>query len=389
MKTRSLTVKAWMVLVPTIVLVVVLGVGGAQETPTDVCAPLVQLYQYIENYFYWPDRVEEPTLLYGAMKGMVEELGDPNSEFLDPKDRERWEDALEGEFSGVGIEITIKDGVLTVIAPLEGTPAERAGVQAGDQILAIDGESTEGMTITKASLKIRGELETTVALLVRHKDGTEEEILIVRGEITVAAVRSELVADGRIAYIRLSRFDKDVTAELDRTLASFNLEDLDGIILDLRNNGGGYLTEAVRASSRFVDSGIICSTTGRLSGSQTYWSTGNQVPNLPLAVLVNGGSASAAEITAGAIRDHEMGILIGQKTFGKGVMQTLLEFPDGAALRLTTGEFFTPLGHVLHEVGLTPDITVAEGEDPREKAIDWIEAHIGARMPIPLDKGSE
>lgn len=385
MNKRSFSMKAAMVLVPTILLIVVLGVGGAQQTPPDLCSPLTQLYQYIQSYFYWPDRVEAQTLQYGAMKGMVEKLDDPYSEFLDPQERTQWEQNLEGQFSGIGIEITIKDNVLTVIAPLEGTPAEKAGLEAGDQILQIGGASTEGITLTQASTKIRGDEGTTVVLHVRHKDGKEEDLSVVRGQITVAAVRSEVVDDGKIGYIRLSRFDSNTSTELDQALATFDMSNLDGFILDLRNNPGGYTSEAIQVSSHFVDSGTIYFSKGKLVGTQTYTSMGNQIPNLPLAVLVNGGTASASEITAGAIRDNNMGILIGQKTFGKGVMQTLLEFGDGSALKLTVGEFFTPLGHTVHEVGLTPDIVVPDDGDPEQVAISWIHDHVGSRMPMPID----
>ena len=367
-----------------LLLVVVFGVSGSRQTATDLFSPLEQLYQYIERYFYWPERIEDRALLYGAMKGLVKQLDDPYSEFLDPGDHERWEESLEGEFSGIGIEITIKEGVLTVIAPLMETPAEQAGVRAGDQILAIDGESTEGISLTEAALRIRGEVGTTVVLLVRHKDGTEEAISITRAKIAVKTVTAELVANERIGYIRLSRFDSDVTLDLDRALLGLDLETLDGMILDLRNNGGGYAHEAVRVASRFVDSGVIYSKKGEISGEQKYWSTGNRVPNLPLVVLINSGTASAAEIVAGAIRDHEMGILIGEHSFGKGVMQTKWVFSDGSALLLTTDEYLTPLGHAVHEIGLAPDIELAEDEDPIEAAIAWIDAYIGERMPISL-----
>jgi len=367
-----------------ILLVVVFGVSGSKQTATDLFSPLEQLYQYIDRYFYWPERIEDRTLLYGAMKGLVKQLDDPYSEFLDPGDHERWEESLEGEFSGVGIEITIKDTILTVIAPLVGTPAEQAGVQIGDQILAIDGDSTEGITLTEASLKIRGEVGTAVVLLLRHRDGSEEEVSIVRDTITVEAVTTELLADERILYIRISRFDSDVSYELDQILLGGDLETTDGMILDLRNNPGGLLNAAIDVSRRFVDDGVIVITKGRVAGEQTYPAIGNRIPNLPLVVLVNGGTASAAEIAASAIRDHEMGILIGERTFGKGVIQRMIEFSDGSALKLTTGEYVTPLGHVVQGVGLVPDIELAEAEDPVEAAIAWIGAHIGERMPISL-----
>ena len=367
-----------------LLLVVVFGVSGSKQTATDLFSPLEQLYQYIDRYFYWPERIEDRTLLYGAMKGLVKQLDDPYSEFLDPGDHERWEESLEGEFSGVGIEITIKDTVLTVIAPLMGTPAEQAGVQIGDQILAIDGDSTDGITLTEASLKIRGEVGTAVVLLLRHRDGSEEEVSIVRDTISVEAVTTELLAEERILYIRISRFDSDVTHELDQILLGGDLETSDGVILDLRNNPGGLLNAAIDVSRRFVDDGAIVITKGRVAGEQTYPALGNRIPNLPLVVLINGGTASAAEIAAGAIRDHEMGILIGERTFGKGVIQRMIEFSDGSALKLTTGEYVTPLGHVVQGVGLVPDIALAEAEDPIEAAIAWIDAHIGERMPISL-----
>ena len=384
LKKRWVKQKRWLVCLPVLLFVVVYGVCGAKQTATDLFSPLQQLYQYIESYFYWPEQVDEQSLLYGAMKGMVKQLDDPYSEFLDPDDYARWEDSLEGEFSGIGIEITIKEGVLTVIAPLMETPAEKAGVRAGDQILAIDGESTEGISLSEAALRIRGEVGTSVVLLLRHKDGTEETTSITRAKIAVKAVTNKLVANERIGYVRLSRFDSDVTLELDRALLGFELETLDGLILDLRNNPGGLLPTAISVSSRFVDEGVVVFTKGRISGEQPYYSTGNLIPNLPLAVLINGGTASAAEIVAGAIRDHEMGILIGEKSFGKGVIQRMIEFPDDSALRITSGEFFTPLGRAVQEMGLTPDIELAEDEDPIEAAIAWIDAHIGVLMPIAL-----
>jgi carboxyl-terminal processing protease len=371
-----------------IVLLIALGVGSARQKNGTLFSPLYEIYQYLQNYFYWPEKIVDQEMLYGAIKGMVEQLNDPYSEFLDPKERELWEMGIEGELTGVGIEIGIRDDVLTVITPLAEMPAERAGILPGDRILSIDGDPTEGTTLTEASLKIRGEIGTTVVLLVRHKDGTEEEISIIRDLIIVEAVKSSLLADDRIGYIQIRRFDLDTTLELDQTLVSFDLTALDGFILDLRNNGGGRLEVAVSVSSRFVDEGVICTTKGRLAGEETYWSSGNVVPNLPLVVLINGGTASAAEITAGAIHDHGMGILIGERTFGKGAIQRLMPFADGSALKLTTGEYYTPSGHKVHEVGLEPDIALSEEDDPIEAAIAWLDAHVGEKMPLSLEIGA-
>jgi len=379
--------KALVVLGPIIILVIALGVNGNQTIDSRFFSPLFEVYQYIQDYFYNPEEINDQEALYGAIKGMVEQLDDPYSEFLNPEDYQHWEQSLEGEFSGVGIEITIKDETLTVITPLVGTPAEQAGVCAGDQILEIDGEPTEGITLSTAARKIRGEAGTSVSLLIQHKDGTQEEIEIVRKIIVVKSVTSELVGEGRIAYIRISRFDNDATINLDTALSEFNLENLDGMILDLRNNPGGLLKEAISVSKRFVDQNvIIVSTRGRVAGKEQFWSTGNLIPNLPLTVLINGGTASAAEITAAAIRDHEMGILIGECSFGKGLIQRVFKLPDGSALKLTTGEYFTPLGQAVNKVGLSPDISIDQGEDPIEAAITWINAHVGARMPIALGR---
>jgi len=377
--------RAMMLLIPMLVLIVVLGVGGAQQkTNPNLFSPLPQVYETIKNYFYQPERVDDQQALYGALKGVVEELDDPYSEFFNPSDLENFESSLEGEFSGVGIEISIKDKVLTVIAPLSGTPAEAAGIQAGDKILKIDGESTEGITLSEAAMKIRGEIGTAVTLTVLHKDDTQEDIPVVRDKITVVALTSKLVDDDRIGYIHLSRFDSSVTLELDKALASFDLDKLDGIILDMRNNPGGLLSAAISVSSRFVDKGVIVSTKSRISGDQNYYSSGNKIPDLPIVILINGGTASAAEITAGAIRDHEMGILIGEQSFGKGVIQQLFNYADGSALKLTIGEYKTPNGYTVQGVGLTPDIEVGEDEDPLEIATTWIEEHAGTLMPISI-----
>lgn len=377
--------KGLAVLIPAILLVLALGVGGAQETGNDLFAPVHQIYQYIRSYFYQPERIDDQQALYGAMKGVVQHLNDPYSEFLDPDDRQRFDESLSGEFSGVGIELSIVDSVLTVITPLVGTPAEAAGVRAGDQILNIDGESTEGLTLTGAALRIRGETGTTVTLTVRHDDGSIEDIPIVRDTIVLEPIKSELRADGQIGYIRLYRFEQDTTTELDLALSSFDLESLTGFILDLRNNPGGLLNEAISVSSRFVDEGVLLITEDRLSDEKKYYARGNRIPNVPVAILINRGSASASEITAGAIRDNDMGILIGEQSFGKGVYQQLIEFPDGSALKITAGEYFTPDRKVVNGVGLKPDIVVEEGHDPVDVAIEWIRAHAGVEMPIDLD----
>lgn len=372
------------ILIPTLIIVLAFAVSGVQETPNDLFDPVYQIYQYVKSYFYQPERIDDQQALYGAMKGIVEQLDDPYSEFFDPSDKQAFDDSLDGEFSGVGIEITLEEGILTVITPLVGSPAEAAGIQAGDKVVAVDGESTEGKTLTESALKIRGEIGTPVVLTVVHEDDTREDITIIRETIIVEAVKYEAMEEGAIAYIRLLRFESDTTIELDRALGTFDLANITGLILDLRNNAGGLMSEAINVVNRFVDEGVVLITEDRLSGQKKYYARGNQIRNFPVAILINRGTASSSEIAAGAIRDHNMGILIGEQSFGKGVFQQLIDFPDGSALKITAGEYFTPNGTVVHGIGLPADIVVEEDQDEIEVAIEWIHKQAGLLMPIDI-----
>jgi carboxyl-terminal processing protease len=319
------------------------------------------------------------------MKGIVRELGDPYSEFLDPEEKRTFDQSLAGEFSGVGIEITLESGILTVITPLVGSPAETAGMRAGDRILFIDGVSTEGKTLTDSALKIRGEIGTPVVLTVLREEGTIEDVTIVRDLIVIEPIQYEEKLDGSIAYIRILRFEPDTTAALDLALGAFSLDAIAGLVLDLRNNAGGLMSEAIAVANRFVDRDhVVLITEDRLSGRRQYYSRGNLIRNFPIAILINRGTASAAEILAGALRDNDMAILIGEKTYGKGVFQQLFDFPDGSALKITAGEYFTPSGAVVHETGITPDLLVDEEDDPVDIAIEWILRMDGALMPIDV-----
>ena len=386
MKTRSRTSRIVMIVIPTILLVLAAGIGEAQTSRnSDLFSPVYQIYQYIQSYFYQPEQIGDQRALYGAMKGVVQQLGDPYSEFLDPEDRRRLNQSVAKGVGSVGIELTISDGILTVITPMIGTPAETAGIVAGDLILAIDGDSTEGVSLSEAAYLISGDIGSEVVLTVRHEDREIVDIAISRAIIEIADVEASLRDDGRIGYLRLYRYDPGTTQELDEALAWLDPEGLTGLILDMRNNPGGLLNEAIDIASRFIDEGTVLITSERGSGERTYASSGNDVPNLPLAILINRGTASASEITAAAIRDNDMGVLVGETSYGKGVFQQLIDFLDGSVLKLTTGEYFTPDGAVVNGVGLTPDIVASEGEDPIDLAIAWIRAHEGIEMPIDLD----
>ncbi|MGY4706600.1 S41 family peptidase [Candidatus Bipolaricaulota sp. J31] len=362
-------------------LILVSFIAIAAPKESSLFAPLEELYELIRYYYYRVEDVSEQDLLYGAMKGMVEALGDPYSVFFTPDEYKKWQDAVEGEYTGVGMEITIRKGKVVVVTPFPGTPAYEAGIRPGDWIKAVDGTPTEGLSLEEVSMMIRGPEGTEVTLTIVTPAGEEREVTLVRARIVIQPVLSEYWEDKGIGYIRIILFTARTPAEVGKALYHLPLDRMKGLILDLRNNPGGLLSAAVDVASFFVDEGVILYARGPLYGFRPYYSRGNAFPNLPLAVLVNEGTASGAEIVAGAIRDHGVGVLVGRKTFGKGVIQQIVrEFPDGSALKLTIGEYLTPDKHRVHEVGIEPDIAVEYDPDAEEDpdiaaAIQWILSH--------------
>jgi len=322
-----------------------------------------------ENYV---DLKEPEELIQGAIKGMVENL-DPHSSYMTKKEYEDLMVSTKGRFDGVGIEITIRDNMLTVVSPIEGTPAFKAGIEAGDQIVKIDGELSMDMTLNDAVDRIRGERGTKVNLTIR-REGVGEllEFFITRDEIPIATVRHYLLTPD-IAYVRISGFqgetDRDLAEALEEVEEGGNLQ---GLILDLRTNPGGLLTQSITVSDLFLDSGVIVSTKGRDDAqNMDMLAEKNDTPrNYPMIVLVNGGSASAAEIVAGALQDNKRALVLGTQTFGKGSVQTILPLSDGSGLRLTTAEYYTPSGRSIQASGITPDIIldyVPKKEDDEER----------------------
>ena len=316
---------------------------------------LGEIYRTIRTNFYQPDRVSHQTMETEAIRSMISTLDDPYSRYNTPQEYERFQTGLSGEYEGIGAWIGIRKEQIVIISPIDGGPAKSAGIRTGDAILTIDGTSTEGFSVDEAAQMLRGPAGTEVVVEVRHDDGTEETIAITRDHIKVPSTEHELL-DERTAYLRINRFAQSTPNEVKEALRS--LQDrsaaIDGLILDLRGNGGGYLQAAQQIGSLFVDRGdAIVEIEGRRQ-SEVMTSYGNDVPNWPIAVLVDGGTASAAEILSGAIRDHQMGVLIGQTTFGKGVVQSGFNTSGGGMLFLTTAQYFTPDGHKVHDVGLTP-----------------------------------
>ena len=322
------------------------------------------------------DYVEETKskdLVNGAIKGMLETL-DPHSSFMPPNMFKEMQEETKGRFEGLGIEITLREGVLTVVSPIEDTPAFKAGILAGDQILKIDGESTKNFTLMDSVKRLRGPRGTKVTITIMREGLTKpKEFTLVRDVIPVRSVRHELL-EKNYGYIRLSQFQEKTDGEFEKAVKALEEESkgsLKGLVLDLRNNPGGLLDQAVKISDRFIDSGLIVSVEGRKEDQKLkfYAHPDGNLARYPLIVLVNGGSASGAEIVAGAIQDHGRGILVGTQTFGKGSVQTIIPLKDGSGLRLTTARYYTPNGRSIQAKGIVPDIVVKPLKPEEEKEV--------------------
>lgn len=339
------------------------GNGGVVKADTDEVyrniEVFVEVLRQIEENYVEPQ--EPQKLIDGAIKGMVRSL-DPHSAFMTKDEHNELMLETKGSFTGIGIEITIKDDVLTVVSPIEGTPAYKAGLKSGDKIISIEGESTKDMTMLDAVKRIRGDKGTQVKLtIVREGEEKPLEFSIVRDVIPLKSVR-HFPLTPEIGYVRVSNFQSKTTSDLSSALEELEKGDkLKGLILDLRNNPGGLLSQAEGVSDLFLDSGVIVSTKGRISSQdrETVATKGEKPRDYPIVVLVNGGSASASEIVAGALQDNKRALILGSRTFGKGSVQTILPLSDGTALRLTTARYYTPSGKSIQLSGITPDIEMA------------------------------
>ena len=318
-----------------------------------------------ENYV---NKVDAKKLIRGAIRGMLRTL-DPHTTYLNPEFFKEMQVETTGRFGGLGVEISIRDGVLTVVTPIEDTPAYKAGVQAGDQIILIEEEPTKDLLLQEIVKKLRGKPGTKVKITVRRK-GEKEPIpfTITRQIIRIKSVRSRMLEDD-IAYIRVRSFQNGTGREVKDALSSLEGEGAKALVLDLRNNPGGLLSQAVSVSDIFLKAGsLIVYTKGRMTDQEHRFTSTHEVPGgeIPMAVLVNAGSASASEIVAGALQDLERAKLIGVKTFGKGSVQTVVPLSDGSGLRLTTALYFTPKGRRIQGEGIEPDIVseVERGSGP-------------------------
>ncbi len=306
------------------------------------------------------EEVSAKKLITGAIKGMLSSL-DPHSAYMQPEDFKELTVETKGSFTGIGIEITLRDGILTVVSPIEGTPAYKAGLKANDKILKINGKSTKNMSLIDAVKLLRGPKGSKVTISI-FREGWKQlkDITIVRDVIPIKSVRFKKLEDG-YGYVRISNFREKTFSELTKALDELEKDKgLQGLILDLRNNPGGLLDQAVKVSDEFLDSGLIVYTDGRIPSQKTKFEAHpNKKPHkYPIVVVVNEGSASASEIVAGALQDHKRAIILGTQTFGKGSVQTIFPLSDGSAVRLTTARYFTPSGRSIQAEGIEPDIIV-------------------------------
>lgn len=337
-------------------------VQAAEET-YEKLKLLVDVVGLIQEHYVEP--VDTKKLVYAAASGMTRSL-DPFSQFMEPALHKEMKTETEGQFGGLGIRISIKDGVLTVVTPLPGTPAYRLGILPGDKIIKIEGESTEGITIEEAVTKLRGTPGTEVKITI-VREGVKEPIdyTVTREWIKLESVKSKMV-DKEIGYVRLIEFSAQTNKDLDSTLKEMQDKGMKSLIVDLRNNPGGLLTSAYEVTKKFLgDEKMIVYTQGRKPEQKQEFRAEKKgsYQDLPLTVLVNKGSASGSEIVAGALQDHKRATIIGSQTFGKGSVQSVFPLSDGSGLRITTAKYYTPNGRVIHDKGITPDVVI---EVPKE-----------------------
>jgi carboxyl-terminal processing protease len=341
-----------------------------QPLPLDTLRIFTEIFGKVKSDYV--EAVGDKKLLEDAIHGMLAGL-DPHSAYLNPESFKEMRIGTEGKFGGLGIEVTIENGFIKVVAPIDDTPAQRAGLKSGDVITRIDGTPVKGMTLNDAVKQMRGEPDTDIKLtVVRDGESKPIDFVITRAIIKITSVKGRMIEPG-YAYVRVSQFQAGTADSLRRKLSKLKKEadgKLKGLVLDLRNNPGGVLNGAIAVSDMFISKGLIVSTQGRLDDSTVeYTATPNDyLKDSPMVVLVNGGSASASEIVAGALQDHGRAIIMGTKTFGKGSVQTILPIDNGAALKITTARYYTPSGGSIQATGIIPDVVVEDLEIKRKEA---------------------
>jgi carboxyl-terminal processing protease len=364
--------KAFVIGSLLIVLTLSLGGSVASKSPEsgatyEQLKLFTEVLSIVQNQYV--DEVPPRELIYSAIKGTLRGL-DPHSSFLDPESYREMQVETSGSFGGLGIEITLRDDILTVVAPIEGTPAYRAGIQPGDRIIKIDGIVTKDMQLSDAVKRMRGRPGSKVTIAVGREGWTEpKDFEVTREQIRVQSVRTHDLSNG-IGYLRVRQFQEQTAHDVEAALDKFSKAGMKAMVLDLRNNPGGLLTAAVEVAEKFLDDGkLVVYTEGRVRNQNMRFSAHAKKPlsTIPMVILINQGSASASEIVAGALQDYNRAVVVGTQSFGKGSVQTIIPLSDGSGLRLTTAKYFTPKGRSIHGKGIAPDIVV---EVPKEKEKD-------------------
>ncbi len=343
-------------------LLTIIGIAdknSAQDNPYEKLKIFTDILKIVENNYV--EEVDQEELYNGAIWGMLRNL-DSHSSYMIPDAYKEMQVETKGSFGGLGIEITIKNNRLTVVSPIEGTPAYQAGIKSGDWIVKVDGDSTKDMSLMDAVKKIRGPKGAEIIISVMRKGfNRPKDFKIIREVIQIKNITSEMFENG-IGYIKIRQFQERSAEELDEALSKLQEDNMQALILDLRNNPGGLLDMAISVADRFLEKDkLIVSTKGRsLNQNKEYKAQLDLDETYPMVVMVNSGSASAAEIVAGAIKDHGRGVILGTRSFGKGSVQTVIQLSDGSGLRLTTAYYYTPNGTNIHAKGIEPDVTVEE-----------------------------
>ncbi len=378
----------------------VFALAYSQESYKDLDV-FSEVFSYVKQGYVDPQKANSKELMYGAINGMLQTLQDPFTRFMTPQAHKEMETELSGQFGGLGIVITIKDNKLVVISPIEDTPAYKIGVKSDDWITHIDGTSTSGITLQDAVGKMRGPQGTQVTITIaRRGEANPISFTITRDIIKIKSVKAEIL-DDKIGYIRITGFNNNTVDEFNETFKEVSKVNPEYIILDLRNNGGGTLQASVGISSKFLSANsLVVYTQGREGTPQIRYVAENSEAKVKskIIVLINGGTASGAEILAGALKDHKKGILIGKKTFGKASVQTVYNLSDGSGLALTTAHYYTPAGNIIHGKGIEPEIVIEEESlsDEKRKSIekfedgtsteDFVESHKGTLTDKDIDE---